>query len=134
MKFFVDNNLPPALSRALHELCKPDGHEVVHLRDRFQADTTDTEWIGVLAKEGGWVVVTHDKLLKGIEREALRRAGILVFLLDKSWASQPFWLKASQVVRWWPRIMDQTEGISGGGMFAVPWQFSGKGQFKQIRI
>lgn len=134
MKFFVDNNLPPALSRALHELSKHDDHEIIHLRDRFPADTSDADWMGALANEGGWVVVTHDKLTKGIERLALRRAGLLVFLLDKSWASQPYWLKASNIVRWWPRILEQSAGIAGGAMFAVPWQFSGKGQFKQLQI
>ena len=76
MKFFIDNNLPPALARALNELSAPDGFTVVAERDKFPENTPDTDWISALADEGGWVVITRDKLSKGLEREALRRAAV----------------------------------------------------------
>ena len=134
MKVFIDNNLPPALARALHELSGPEGHSVTHIRTKFPEGTTDPEWIGVLAGEGGWVVITRDKLSKGIEREALRRAGLLAFMLDKSWSRQTYWSIAHQLVRWWPRIVEQAQGIEGGAAFKVPWTFRGKGRFEQIRL
>lgn len=134
MKFIVDNNLPPALAHALRELSKPENHEVIHLKDRFAADASDTDWIGKLSEEGGWIVVTHDNLNKGLEREALRQAGLLVFFLDKSWTNHKFWEKAHNLVKWWPRIIEQAEGIEDGAAFQVKWNFSGKGKFVQVRL
>ncbi|WP_454732264.1 MULTISPECIES: PIN-like domain-containing protein [Cupriavidus] len=134
MKFFADNNLPPPLARALHALSEAHGHMVIPLRDRFPQNTADETWISVLSQEGGWAVVTHDKLNKGLEREALRRAGLIVFFLDKSWSNHQFWSIAHNLVRWWPRIIEQSEGIKGGAAFKVPFNFSGKGQFEQVKL
>ena len=134
MKFIIDNNLPPALAHALRELSKPENHEVLHLKDRFAADTPDTDWINSLSQEGGWIVVTHDNLNKGLEREALRRAGLLVFFLDKSWKDHKFWEKAHNLVKWWPRIIELAGGIEGGAAFQVKWNFSGKGKFEQVKL
>lgn len=137
MKFFFDNNLPPALSRAIDclSLSEWDGrHSVFHLCEKFDRSTADSKWIEVLSNEPGWVVVTHDNLNKGLEREALRRAGLIVFLLDKSWRNHRFWDKSHQLIRWWPAIVDQSERISGGAAFQVPWNISGKGKFKQIKL
>lgn len=134
MKFLIDNNLPPALAHALRELSKPENHVVHHLKDLFSADTPDIDWINSLSKEGGWVVVTHDNLNKGLEREALRRAGLLVFFLDKSWKDHKFWDKAQNLIKWWPRIIEQAGGIENGAAFKVRWNFSGKGMFEQVKF
>jgi PIN like domain len=132
VKYFVDNNLPPALARAMHALGESYGHETWHLRQRFAQTTLDSAWISALSSEGGWSVITHDKLNKGLEREALRKAGLIVFFLDKGWANHDYWGKACNLVRWWPRIIAQSEGISGGAAFRVPFNFSGKGRFEQV--
>ena len=137
MKFLIDNNLPPALAKALHELSlvEWDGKvEVIHLRARFAQDTTDEMWITDLAKNGDWSVITQDKLKKGLEREALRRAGLKVFMLDNSWTNHQFWDKATHLVRWWPAIVEQADRINGGAAFRVRWNFSGKGKFEQLSI
>lgn len=134
MKFFVDNNLPPALAQALNALSSTESHSVIHLKEKFPVNTDDSIWIDTLSKEGGWLIITHDNLNKGLEREALRQAGLLVFFLDKSWTNHKFWVKAYQLVRWWPRIIEQANGIHGGAAFKVPWNFSGKGKFEQIRF
>jgi hypothetical protein len=130
VKFLIDNNLPPALARALHALCEPADHSVTHLREKFAPNTKDSDWIETLSRESGWSVVTHDKLNKGLEREALRRAGLIVFFLDKGWSNHQFWGIAHNLVRWWPRIIEQSEGIKGGAAFKVPYNFTGKGQFE----
>ena len=64
MKFLLDNNLPPLLARALHELSAPEGHTVIHLIEKFPRDTADIEWISVLKEEGGWAVVSQDQFSK----------------------------------------------------------------------
>jgi len=133
----LDNNLPPALARALNELTASEwdgAHKAFHLRDKFPATTTDVEWISRLDLEGDWTVVTHDKLKKGLEREALRRAGLKVFMLDSSWKDHQFWDKAVQLCRWWPSIIEQASRIRGGAAFRVRWKFSGNGKFEQVVI
>jgi len=137
LKFLLDNNLPPALARALHELTHSNSNEkhmVVALRAKFPANTPDEKWIQALANEGNWAVITHDKFKKGMEPEVLRRAGLVVFLLGKSWGSHRVWDKAHQIVRWWRAIIDQSERLQGGAAYEVPYRFSGKGKFKQLTI
>lgn len=77
----------------------------------MRRNTPDAEWIANLAVDGKHVVVTQDRLNKGLEREALRRAGLLVFMLDKNWAQHQFWPKATNLVNWWPRIIEMAESI-----------------------
>lgn len=100
----------------------------------MRRNTPDAEWITNLAADGRHVVVTQDRLNKGLEREALRRAGLLVFMLDKNWAQHQFWPKATNLVNWWPRIIEMTESIQGGAAFKVPWKKSGVGRFEQIKL
>jgi len=134
LKFLLDNNLPPALARALNQLTTSQDttHTVEALKNKFPANTPDEIWIKQLADEGGWVIISHDKFRKAAEPEVLRRAGLIVFLLGKSWGNIRFWDKAYHLVRWWPAIMDQSERVSGGAAYEVPLRFSGKGKFKQL--
>ncbi len=50
MRFFIDNNIALRLSRGFNEFVK-GGHEVVHLRERFAANTPDVDWMKALAAE-----------------------------------------------------------------------------------
>lgn len=135
MKFLIDNNLPPALARALNELCKADGHLVVPLRDQFTAAASDADWIATLAAEGNWAVISQDKFTKGdIERRAFRESGLPVFCLAKQWAHEEYWKKAHNLFRWWPAILKQSSLISGGAAFKVSWRFTEPGKFEQIKI
>lgn len=133
MRFFIDNNLPPAIARGLHELSHSDGHEVFHLRDRFPPSTPDHEWIDALAEEQDWIVLTQDRLRKGsLEKTALRNSNLTAFFLKSGWASQKYWEKSWKLVKWWPAIIDQAERVEPGATFLVPVQFSGKGRFEQF--
>ena len=135
MRFFFDNNLSPPLAQAIGALCKPWGIEVVHLREKFAENTHDVEWIDALAQEGGWCIVTGDRLKKNpLEREALRRSGLTAFILTKGWTNLKDWDGAWHLVRWWPQIMKQADLVEGGAAFDVPVKFSGKGKFKQVKM
>jgi len=70
---------------------------------------------------------------KGIEREALRRAGLIVFFLDKSWSNHNYWEKAQRLVQWLPAIVEQAERITGGAAFTVKWNYR-NGRFEQTKI
>ena len=135
MRFFFDNNLSPYLAKALAALCESQDVAVEHLREKFPVATTDVEWIRRLADEGDWSVITQDRLIRNpLEKEAFRQSGLTAFVLTKTWAGHRYWEKAAQLVRWWPRIMEQAGLVEGGAAFEVPWRFSGKGKFKALRL
>ncbi|MBM3547770.1 MAG: hypothetical protein FJX54_12525 [Alphaproteobacteria bacterium] len=134
MKFFLDNNWSPHLAAALAALNVPEGHEVVHLRSRFAPATPDRVWINRLAAEGGWIVLTKDRLRKGqLEQAALRSSGLLVYIFAKQWSHASDWDQAAGLVRWWPQIVT-VSGRVGAGAFEVPYKISGKGQFRQVTL
>ena len=88
MRFFFDNNLSPYLARAINELGKPDGTDVVPLADKFPRNTADFEWIAALGAEGDWSIVSHDRFTKNdLEKEAFRRSGLTAFILSKTWSN-----------------------------------------------
>lgn len=134
MKFFFDNNLPPPLAHALKALCDRDPAvtEVIHLRDRFPGDTKDLVWIPEIANEAGdWYVISIDKFKKDhrAEREAIRRAGLTVYVLDSQWSSQPYWAKAARMVLWWPTILKHAS-VSAGGVYRVPWRHTNQSRLE----
>lgn len=137
MKFFFDNNLSPHLAHAIRALSvvHPDVTDVQHLSDLFPRNCDDATWIDELTRNGPWAVVSVDKFAKqgGAEREALRRAGHAVFLLDPQWSRQTFWPQAERMVRWWPQIVKQTT-LTSGGAFVVPWHHSSKSKFRAVKL
>lgn len=136
MNFFCDANISLHLAHALNELSRPEGHPVYHLTDKFPADTSDIKWVTDLAADGRWSVLTQDRAMARhrLEQEALRRSGLIVFMLARAWNSQQHWNKAAALVRWWPRLVEQASLVQGGAAFEVPWGFSGKKRLKQIRL
>lgn len=119
MKFFVDNCLPPRVATALVAL--EDTVVVQHLKQRFPEGADDVEWMGQLAKEGQWVIISRDELYKDpVEKEALRQAGHVLFFLSKGWAHLPLWELASKLFHWWPRIVDEASRARPGNCFTVP--------------
>lgn len=137
MKFFFDNNLSPHLAHGMKALsaATPGVDEVIHLSDRFPRDAPDVEWIGTLANDGPWYIVSIDRFKKqhGAEREAIRRAGHTVFVLDGQWSKHGFWLQTERFVRWWPQIVAYALLVSGGA-YGVPWKHSPHAKFQAIKF
>lgn len=134
----MDNNLPPALAKALNALSVNqffDLKQVIALREKFPPDTSDVTWIQTLGQEGDWFILSGDQFRKhgDLERKALRQNGLIVFCLAKSWSSQPYWEKCAHLLRWWPHIVEQAERLQGGAAFRISWKLSGgKPKFEQI--
>ncbi|MGQ3053497.1 MAG: hypothetical protein ACT6S0_17100 [Roseateles sp.] len=133
MKFLFDANLPPDLAHAIRELClgEPAVEEVLHLTDKFRGNTPDLEWIPALGQ--GWYIVSIDKFAKsrGQEREALRRAGHAVYVMDPQWSKHPFWLKSARLVLWWPQVLEHARLTEGGG-YRLPWKHSSSKKFLSL--
>jgi len=135
MMIVFDNNLPACLAHGVRELSKglDVASEICHITDKLLANTPDSEWIQSLAKEKQQVIViTQDKLNKANEAIILRESGLTIFHLDKGWASQPYWDKAHNLVRWWPLIVEQAQRINGPATFRVQWKFTKK--FVQVSL
>jgi hypothetical protein len=132
LKFFFDNCLSPYLAQAIRALSVPERHEVVHLRDRFQANAPDVDWITALGQEGAWVIISGDPRISKNrhEREVWRQAQLTTFFLAKGWMTIGFWEQAANLVRWWPKIVEQAHLVQAGAVFEVPIRF-GSGKFKQ---
>lgn len=133
MNFLFDNNLPPDLAHAIREMCvgEPGVKEVCHLTDKFSPSTPDLKWIEGLGKN--WYVVSIDKFTKsrGAEREALRRAGHTVYVLDPQWSSHPFWSKSSRLVLWWPYVLEHAR-LTQGGIHRIPWRHTSGKKFVSL--
>jgi len=104
---------------------------VIHLRSRFAPNTPDIDWIQELALEKNWTIISGDAFRKrnGVERKVLRQSGLSVFVLQSSWANFQYWEKTAQLLRWWPRIVDQANSVDQIAM-EVPWRVAGK--FRQL--
>lgn len=135
MKFFFDNNLSPYLAHGIRELSKVATHveTVIHLTDRFPRNAKDLTWIGELAHDGQWYIISIDRFKKqhGAEREAIRRAGHTVFILDPQWSTQGFWAQSERLVKWWPQVVTHAELVSGGA-YRVPWRHASAAKFQAI--
>ncbi len=133
MKFFLDNTLPPRLAEALRALEGPQGYAIKHLREMFQPDTPDVEWIRKLAAEGEWVMISGDVRISRnqFERRAWIESGLTAFFLAKGWSGLKLWDQAWRLVRWWPEIVAQAEKIRPGAGFIVPLRSA---RLEQLRM
>jgi PIN like domain len=120
VKFFFDNNLAPKLAKSLHVLVEPE-HQVVHLKDRFAANTPDETWMLALAGESGWIIISGDvRISKNLhEVEAWKAAGHTTFFLKRGWTNIGFWEQAQKFVKCFPGIMDTASRARKGSMFFV---------------
>jgi len=123
VKFFLDNNISPRVARALHCLAQP-AHSVVHLKDRFAADTPDVDWMNALAKEKDWIILSGDTAISRNphEVEAWKRAGHPIFFLKSGWVHQPFWEHASRLCHLFPEIIKRAGKARAGDAFLVPFK------------
>jgi PIN like domain len=123
VRFFLDNTMSPALARAIAELERnSDQHEVVHLREKFKANTTDVEWIPALGAEREWVIISGDLHIarNKAERQAWMDSKLTAFFLKPAWEDQRFWLFSWRFVKWWPLIVDPAGMIKQREGFYVP--------------
>lgn len=132
MRVALDENLPPALARALAALFEGD-HEVIHLRIRFGAGLKDIEWIEALSREGRWAVISADRRITKVkaERLAFQNSNLVGFFLSSGLAKAKVTKQMERLLVLWD-TMDQTMGIvQGGAMFELPGTSS---KLKQIRL
>lgn len=121
MKFIFDNCISPRLAKAIHALVESE-HEVVALRDRFRSDTPDTEWIGELGRQGGWIIISGDLRIRKRPQELAvwRTARLTTFFMASGFQSETQWEQARWMVGKWPEIVDLASRVAPGAAFRVP--------------
>ncbi len=110
MKLLLDHNLSPRIAKALDALFGPK-HHIVALRDKFDPDADDADWIGTLDQEGGWGVLTRDLRIrtKPHEREAMDRSRIVFFFLDGGWKKFGVEETTARLIRLIPKMANLLE-------------------------
>ena len=121
MKAVVDENLPPALARALHALFAGE-HEIIHLRDRYGSGVKDLQWIPELSQEGRWIVISADRRIKKTKAEyqAFRSSRLVGFFLSPGLNKAPLIKKAERILALWSNIETFGERSAGGAMYELP--------------
>ncbi len=107
---------------------------MAHVRHLGKTGMKDVHLFAHIAALGYKVHITLDHhYRKPVEREAIAKAGLIVFVLNKGWASQPLHEKAARLLRWWPLIVEQASRLTPPATLRVPWQLHGRGKFEIIR-
>lgn len=135
MKAQLDENLPPGLAQALNCIARVHDHEIIHVLDIVDRGTSDVDLFAAATAHGVQVHITQDNHnRRQIEREAIAKSGLIVFVLAKGWASLSYYDKAARLIEWWPRIVDQADLITPPDVFRIPAKKVGKGRFERVKI
>jgi hypothetical protein len=131
VKVLIDENLPPALAKALHALFNGD-HEVVHLRARFGPGVSDREWIEELSAEGLWIVISGDRRItrNRVEYAAFRKSRLVGFFWSKGLYKAPLIKQMERILALWGAIEAQSGLVAGGAMFLLPMKSTKLEQLK----
>jgi hypothetical protein len=121
VKVVLDENMSPALARALRELFTGQ-HDIIHVRERFGQGTTDVTWIRTLSSEGRWVVISGDRRItrSKLESAAFRSSQLVGFFLSKGLHKAPVRKQMERLLALWDRIEQQAGLVQGGAMFELP--------------
>ena len=117
----VDENLPPALARALAALFVGK-HKIIHLRDRFGSRVTDIEWITELNREGRWIVISGDRRISRnkAEQQIFRSSRLIGFFFAPGVQKAALTKQIERLMALWDNIEKQAELVQGGSMFEIP--------------
>jgi hypothetical protein len=131
VKVLVDNNISPKIAKALDELFHPD-HEIVSLRSKFAANTSDEEWINALSIEGRWIVISGDRRIarNKAEYSAFRNSNLVGFFLARGLYKSKVIKQMERILALWDNIETLARTIEGGAMFELQMKSSRIGQLR----
>ena len=130
MKVVVDENLSPALARALNALFAGQ-HEVAHMRDKFGASVKDVDWIRRLSDEGHWIVISGDANItkRKAEQSAFRNSRLTDFFFAPALNSAKVTKQMQRLLAIWDDIEAIAKPVAPGAMYELPI----KGKIRQLR-
>lgn len=94
---------------------------MIHLTEKFAANTSDELWMGGLVRELDWVIISGDVRINKNPHEvqAWRAAGHTTFFLKPGWTNYSFWIQAYKFVKCFPDIIAVAAKAKSGEMFFV---------------
>lgn len=114
--------MSPPHVKGMRAFAERDGHEIAHLRDRFDGATADVVWMSALGQEGGWIVISADLRIprNPAEKATWHESGLTAFFFASPWGHDSYWKQTVSLVTWWPIIMDQARRTPTGHGFSLP--------------
>lgn len=137
MKIAFDEHVPPLLVRVFESLVKEGDvipAEFVSARDYgVPKAKSDVPWLVRFAKEGGRVVISGDKKMRGNlhEQAAIVGSGLVVFFFHPKWNNLDPWTRAASLIKWWPKVQEAINSARPGDMFEIPADF-GDGDLRNV--
>ncbi len=125
MKVVIDENLSPALARALNALFVGE-REVVHIREKFGPGVKDADWIARLSSEGRWIVISGDASIakRKAEQAVFRHSRLIGFFLSPALNRAKVTKQMQRLLALWDDIEKIAKLVAGGAMYELP--ISGK--------
>lgn len=123
IRFFFDECLSrPVVESDLHRSLKLYGStsEIAHLLTKFgSGGVKDQEWVPVLARETGWIVITADQGLQSKKSEKLplicRAFGVTHVMLSRGLHKRNSFYKALAITTLWERLHALSDEPRGSG-------------------
>ena len=130
MRVLVDENISPALAKALNALYAGE-HEIVHIRERFGPGVTDREWIEHMSAEGRWIVVSGDRrsTRSRAELATFRNSRLIGFFLAPALNAARVTTQMQRLLALWEDMEAISKSVAGGSMYELPI----KGKIRQLR-
>jgi len=131
VRVVIDENLSPALARALHALFAGE-HEVAHIRDKFGPKVNDVDWITALSAEGRWIVISGDAKItkRKSEQAAFRNSRLIGFFMSPALKGARVTRQMQRLLALWEDIEIIAERVAAGAMYELP--ISGK--IRQLKV
>lgn len=130
MKIALDEHIAPMVLDAIEALLTDDRNDPIEIvRAKYYVEApskSDTPWVKKFAEEGGSIIITGDKKMRGRphERKALLDLGMVVFFTPAFWNNLKFMDKASYLLRWWSPIIQCAKNSDPSQCWQLPsnWQ------------
>ncbi|MBK7922230.1 MAG: hypothetical protein IPJ95_01130 [Gemmatimonadetes bacterium] len=128
MKIFVDNTISVRIVRALRELLterdEAQGNQaavLTHLQEKFLPDTVDPVWLGELAREGEWVILSGDVRIVRMEANlrAWLESGLPIFFLSEEWENMHRLDQAASLLKCWRDFERQARSAANGSAYII---------------
>jgi hypothetical protein len=131
VKVILDENLSPALARALAALFEGQ-HQIEHIRTKFGGGAKDVDWIKALSQEGRWIVISGDRRITKVKAEshAFRNSRLIGFFLAPSLKQSKVTKQMQRILALWDDIEALSSRVAGGAMFELP----ASGSIRQLKL
>lgn len=114
--------MSPYLAKALLVLDPDKTITITHLREKFDANISDVDWLNQLGREKDWVIVSGDNriLTRKAELRAWRDSKNTAFFMHKNFTRQGIWEMTSDFTKRWPEMkMKASTSLNGNGFKTI---------------